>query len=179
MITKLLTINEWSRPKRPLESIKGLVIHWVGNPQTDANANWRYFEYRKGGTAGYGSAHYIVGLEGEVLHCIPDNEMAYHVGADKYTDYALAKYGTYPNNCTIGIETCHLDWEGNYSTKTLEELAGLITNLCDIYKLHPIRDVTTHNAITGKDCPRFFVNRPIAWDWFKYAIAGKCHHQEG
>ena len=179
MITKLLTPNEWSRPKTPLQSIGGLVIHWVGNPGTSAEQNRRYFEYRKEGIAGYGSTHYIVGLDGEVIHCIPDNEMAYHVGAKEYTRYALEKYGTYPNNCTIGIETCHLDWQGHYSTKTLEALAGLISNLCDIYKLHPIHDVTTHHAITGKDCPRFFVERPKAFDWFKYAIAGKCHHQEG
>ena len=176
MLKKLLTPNEWSRPQTRLLSVKGLVVHWVGNPQTSSTANWRFFESRKGGDYGYGSAHYIIGLEGEAVQCIPDDEMAYHVGALEYTDYALAKFGDYPNNCTIGIETCHLDWEGHYSTKTLEATAKLIAALCKTHGLHPIRDVTTHYAITGKDCPKFFVARPKAWDWFKYAIAGECHH---
>lgn len=34
-----LTVNEWSRPGTPLEEIHGVVIHYVGNPGTTAEAN--------------------------------------------------------------------------------------------------------------------------------------------
>lgn len=179
METKLLTPNKWSRPYDKLKGIKGLVVHWVENPKTSAEANWGYFENRKAGETGYGSTHYIVGLDGEVIHMIPDDEMAYHVGAKTYTKLAIERFGPYPNNCTIGIETCHLDWDGHYSTKTLESLAELISHLCRIYDLHPIHDVVRHYDVTEKECPKFFVDRPKAWDWYKYAIAGKYHHWEG
>lgn len=178
IITRHLTPNEWSRPQTKIEP-KGLVIHWTGNPRTGAEANRLYFENRKRGDYGYGSAHYIVGLDGEIIHMVPDGEMAYHVGAQEYTAFAVKKFGTYPNNCTLGIETCHLDWDGHYTTKILESLAWLVTKLCKIYELHPIHDVVRHYDITGKECPRYFVKRPKAWDWFKYAVAGQCHHMEG
>jgi N-acetylmuramoyl-L-alanine amidase CwlA len=167
---KLLTPNRWSRPQKELDTVKGLVIHWVGNPGTSAEANWMYFENRKNGNTGYGSAHYIIGLKGEVIHCIPDSEMAYHVGAKYYTEYALEKFGAYPNNCTIGIETCHLDDDGNYSTATLLALHDLCVSLCKTWHLRPMGDITTHHAITHKVCPKFFVDHPRALTWLKCVV---------
>ena len=73
-----LTVNEWSRPGTPLEEIRGVVIHYVGNPGTTAEANRNYFESLSSGDEGvYASSHFIVGLEGEVLQCIPLTEIAY------------------------------------------------------------------------------------------------------
>ena len=40
----LLTVNPWSRPGTPLEKVDGVVIHYVGNPSTTAQANRNYFE---------------------------------------------------------------------------------------------------------------------------------------
>ena len=63
----LLTVNEWSRPGDPLERVNGIVLHYVGNPGTSAQANRNYFESLSDGAAGtYASSHFIVGLEGEV-----------------------------------------------------------------------------------------------------------------
>ena len=60
-----LTVNEWSRPGTPLEKINGVVIHYVGNPGTTAEANRNYFESLSSGADGvYASSHFIVGLEG-------------------------------------------------------------------------------------------------------------------
>ena len=60
-----LTVNEWSRPGTPLEEIHGVVIHYVGNPGTTAEANRNYFESLSSGDEGvYASSHFIVGLEG-------------------------------------------------------------------------------------------------------------------
>ena len=46
---KLLTPNRWSRPGTPLHKVKGLIMHWVGNPDTSAIFNRDYFEMRKNG----------------------------------------------------------------------------------------------------------------------------------
>ena len=73
-----LTVNEWSRPGDPLEEINGVVIHYVGNPNTTAQANRNYFDSLASGTEGtYASSHFIVGLEGEVVQCVPLTEIAY------------------------------------------------------------------------------------------------------
>ena len=74
----LLTVNPWSRPGTPLEKIDGVVIHYVGNPSTTAQANRNYFESLSSGeTETYASSHFVVGLEGEVIQCIPLTEIAY------------------------------------------------------------------------------------------------------
>ena len=54
-----LTPNKYSRPQRPLQSVNGVVIHWVANPKTSAMMNRNYFENRKYGKTNFGSAHYI------------------------------------------------------------------------------------------------------------------------
>ena len=157
---KIISLNKHSRPGKELQKVKGLVLHWVANPGTSALANQRFFEERKRGKTGYGSAHYIIDLDGSVLKVIPEREMAYHVGAKKYTPYAEYAFGSYPNNCTIGIELCHPDWSGEFTGETLLAAEELCLWLCGKYHLSPKDSITTHYAITGKECPRWFVRHP-------------------
>ena len=107
---RLLTLNPFSRPGKPLIGVYGIVVHWVGNANSSAVANRNYFESlkdQKNNEGRYASAHYIIGLLGEVIQCLPEEEIAYHVGANKYTPNALKYLSSYPNNCTLGIELCH------------------------------------------------------------------------
>lgn len=166
-----LTPNEFSRPKTKLASVKGVVIHWVANPKTSASANRNFFEMRKEGTAGYGSAHFIVNLDGNVIKCIPEDEIAYHVGAKKYTDLALKNLGSYPNNCTIGIECTHVDWNGKMTDATYESLVELSSNLINRYKLNPEKDLYIHHDITGKNCHKWFLDNNDQWLEFKKKVA--------
>lgn len=84
---KYLTINPYSRPGVKIGTIKGIVVHWVANPMSTAIANRNYFEGLKtgkknsSGSTIYASSHYIVGLEGEVLACVPEIEVAYHASS--------------------------------------------------------------------------------------------------
>ena len=72
----LLTPNKYSRPQIPLKSVKKVVLHYVGNAGSTAMATRNYFENQKNGGR-YVSSHYIVGLDGEILRCVPENEVAY------------------------------------------------------------------------------------------------------
>ena len=163
----ILTKNKFSRPGTPLKEVCGVVLHWVANPNTSAQANRNYFENLKNQnpnekTLRYASAHFIVGLQGEILQCLPDNEVGYHVGANKYTDFAIKKFGTNPNNCTIGIELCHGDLTGKFNDDTLAAARELILHL--LYKFGlDMPDVCRHFDITGKDCPLYFVKHEDEW----------------
>ena len=101
-----LTANKYSRPGIKLNTVKGIVIHWVANPASTALANRNYFEGLKVGKKNskgdyiYASSHYIVGLDGEVFSCIPETEVAYHASN--------------ANKEHIGIEVCHPDWQGKF-----------------------------------------------------------------
>lgn len=153
MIDRLLDVNRMSRPGTKIGTIKKITIHWVGNAKSTAIANRNYFNNLKNQNVTYASAHYIIGLEGEVIRCVPENEVAYH--------------GNSHNCYAIGIENCHPDWEGKFNEKTYKSLIELCAELCIKYKLNPITDIERHYDITGKDCPHYYVVNESAWNAFK------------
>jgi N-acetylmuramoyl-L-alanine amidase len=182
---RYLTQNIFSRPGIPLTSVKGIVVHWVANPGSSAMANRNYFENLKSqpqetkadrDKGRYASAHFIVGLEGEIVQCLLETETGYHVGAARYSKLAVQNLSTYPNNCTLGIELCHpaeLDatgkkitndalWRGEFLPQTLEAATELIKELLERYSLGS-ENIYRHYDITGKDCPRYFVRNEDEW----------------
>jgi N-acetylmuramoyl-L-alanine amidase len=170
----ILTKNKFSRPGTLLVGVRGVVLHWVANPGSTASANRNYFENLKSQPyeteadkrkACFASAHFIIGLQGEIIQCIPENEMAYHVGAKEYKSPAIVYLGSYPNNSTIGIELCHEDWTGVFKIETLNSVRTLIADLIDRHDL-TTGDIYRHFDITGKDCPHYFVKNEAAWSDF-------------
>lgn len=168
-ITRLpLTVNEYSRPGRPLRDVRAIVLHWVANPGTTARQNRDFWESRKNGNSGYGSAHLIVD-DREIVEAVPLDEMAYHVGADTYTKFAEDWLGPYPNNCTIGVEMCHPDWTGEPTLEVWQRTVRLVADLLLANTLRP-HHITTHNAITWKDCPKWFVDHLDELDRFRWDV---------
>lgn len=188
ILDQLLTKNPFSRTGKIRTETLAVVLHWTGNPKSTAKGNRDFFEGRKAGKDGYGSAQLIVGLEGEIIRCIPDDEVAYAVGSSQvdpksnkiYTDYARGKFGKYclspnttsPNNCTISIEMCHPDSTGKFKETTLASTAWLVSELLKKYKL-TINDITTHSAIVGigyKKCPLWYIEHPEDFVEFKKKV---------
>ena len=149
----LLPVNRWSRPAAPLEEINGVVIHYVGNPATTAEANRNYFASLFNGQENtFASSHFVVGLEGEVLQCVPLTEIAY-ASNDR-------------NGDTVAIEVCHPDETGEFSRVTYERAVELTAWLCQTFELDPRADVIRHYDVTGKLCPLYYVENPEAWERF-------------
>ena len=173
-----LSRNQFSRPGRALDPLKAVIVHFVGYPGQAADRVRAYFESLKTQDAAdkvpdrSASAHYVVGFRGEIIQCIPEGEVAYHCGGI-YTPWAREYFGDYcknpssPNRCTLGIEMCHKDASGKPSIVTLSAARELIR---DIFRRHKITAPRTalfrHYDITGKDCPRWFVSHPEAWQDF-------------
>jgi N-acetylmuramoyl-L-alanine amidase len=150
-----ISVNQYSRPKIPLEKVNAIVIHYVGNPGTSAQANRNYFDglsKQSGEGATYASSNFIVGLEGEVIACVPINEIAYA--------------SNNRNSDTISIETCHPDETGKFNTVTYDSLAELTAWLCYHFGLES-ENVIRHYDVTGKLCPLYFVEHEDAWETFK------------
>ena len=192
---RYLTPNEWSRPQSKIKEFRAIVMHWTANPNANAEQNWLCFEAKKTGMSSYGSAHYIIGQKGDIIQAIPDNEVAYHCGSSQkdpasgqiYTNYARKKFGHYavhfqttsPNFCTIGIELCPTDNEGNFTEQTIKAAAELCADLCKRHNLTP-QDITTHHDIVGwKDCPRLWTKRPELLEAFKLSVADEIRRSEG
>ena len=155
----LLDPNSYSRTGEEQESIDNIIVHWVGNANTSAVANRNYFNNLQYTHERQASAHYIVGLDGEIIRCIPDDEVAFHV--DRYT-----------NRHSIGIENCHPDWGGKFNENTYNSLVELVVSLCNQYGLNQ-NNILRHYDCTGKDCPHYYVQNPSAWEQFRADVANR------
>ena len=180
----LITPNNFSRSQEPLTDVRGLVLHWVAAPGQLADETRDFFEGRKNGKNGYGSAHFIVDLDGGIVQCIPTSEVAFHVGSSQldpvskkiYTDLCRTKLGAgNPNYRTIGIEHNHISWTGEFEDATLHASVQLAAKLCLDFKLDPLTQIFTHQQIVGyKDCPRWFVSHPSELEEYRQLVAILC-----
>lgn len=148
-VTKMyLEPNEYSRPGDPLEEVNGIVIHYVGNPNTSAKNNRNYFNSLASTGATYASSHFIVGLEGEVIQCVPLDEISYCSNSR--------------NADTVAIECCHPDETGEFNEMTYASLVKLAGWLCYTYELDE-EQVIRHYDVKGKLCPLYYVEHEDAW----------------
>ena len=152
MSVELLTPNPYSRPEIPLEKVNGIVIHYTANPGSSAKANRNYFEGLKDSGQTYASSHFIVGLKGEIIQCIPSREIAYASNER--------------NEDTLSIETCHPDESGRHNQATYDSLVELTAWLCHKFDLQST-DVIRHYDVTGKICPKAFVEDEQACEQFR------------
>lgn len=174
-----LTPNKYSRPQLPLKKVTKIAVHYVGGAGSTAKNTRDYFEslkdqipdstgkwwMNKDGTfrtykgeklaLRYVSSHFVVGLDGEVIQCLPLDEWSY------CTNQA--------NGYSISIETCHPDSTGKFNEKTEQSLAELTAYLCKKFGLDE-SDVIRHYDVTGKHCPLYYVTHPEAWNSFRQRV---------
>ena len=144
----LLTINPYSRPGIETGKINGIVIHYTANPGASAIDNRNYFENLKDTHITKTSSNFIVGIEGEIVQCVPTWEVAY-ASNDRNKD-------------TVSIECCHPDESGKFTKSTYRSLVQLTAWLCMKFDLDET-DVIRHYDVTGKNCPKYFVENERAW----------------
>lgn len=157
MRVELLTPNEYSRPQTNTGRIRNIVIHYTANPGATAEQNRNYFEGLKDSKITKASSHFIVGLEGEIVQCVPTWEVAYA--------------SNNRNGDTVSIECCHPDKSGKFNEKTWKSMTELSAWLCRKFGLTE-KDLLRHYDVTEKICPKYFVDYPGKWEEFR-ADVGK------
>lgn len=160
---RLLDVNPYSRPGEPLKKVRGVVVHYTANPGTDAMANRNYFNNlarinEKKGKKTYASSHFVIGLDGTIVQCIPTTEIAYASNER--------------NSDTVSIECCHKKKNGRFTKQTYGSLVELTAYLCIKYDL-TAEDVIRHYDVTGKNCPKYFVQHEDAWRRFLVDVENK------
>ena len=156
MEVDLLTPNEYSRPGTKTEKITAIVIHYTANPGATARGNRDYFENLKNTHITKASSNFVVGLDGEIIQCVPTWEVAYASNER--------------NKDTISIECCHPDETGKFTEETYQSMVQLTAWLCRKYSL-TADTVIRHYDVTGKNCPKYFVENEEAWANFKEDVA--------
>lgn len=152
---QFLTVNPYSRPGTKLAAVNGIVIHYIGNAGTTAQQNRDYFEGLKnqsGSNTTSVSSNFIIGLDGEIIQCIPVDEKSF-ASNNRNVD-------------TISIECCHPDADGEFTEETYESLVKLTAWLCEELDLGS-KEILRHFDVTGKACPKNFAEDEGAWKKFK------------
>ncbi len=144
---QIIPVDGVSRRGEKLSGIKNIVIHYVGNPGSTAQQNRDYYENPVSDV----SSHFVVGLEGEVIQCVPLDEKS--------------SASNWRNGDTLSIEVCHPDEGGQFSAPTYQSLVQLTAWLCQSYGLAG-SDVIRHYDVTGKQCPVYYVQNETAWQQF-------------
>ena len=152
---QLLDVNAYSRPGMETETITGIVIHYTANPGSTAQENRDYFNSLQYSHATEASSNFIVGLDGEIIQCVPTWEVAY-ASNERNTD-------------TVSIECCHPDDSGKFTDETYRSLVQLTAWLCVKFGLTE-EDVIRHYDVTGKNCPKYFVEHVDALDEFRQNV---------
>lgn len=143
-----LTVNEYSRPGDKLEKVNNIFVHYTANPETSAAQNRSYFENLAETHERSASAHFIIGYEGELIQCIPLEEIAYAV--------------QYRNEDSVSIECCYLDEDGKFTDETYTTLVHFTARLLRKYGLEA-EDLRRHYDEGGKACPKYYVEHEEEW----------------
>ena len=165
---QFLEVNPYSRPGTQLEEVNGIVVHYTANPGTTAQQNRNYFNSlakQNGESATSVSSHFIIGLEGEIIQCIPLSEISY-ASNDR-------------NKNTISIECCHPDSSGQFTDATYQSLVKLCAWL-ELQLNLKERAIIRHYDVNGKLCPLYFVQNESEWNAFKDDVASyRKSHDRG
>ena len=153
---QLLDVNPYSRPGIESNGITGIVIHYTANPGSTAQDNRDYFNGLQYSQETSASSNFVVGLDGEIIQCVPTWEVAYASNDRNYD--------------TVSIEVCHPDESGKFTDKTYRSLVQLTAWLCVKFDL-TADDVIRHYDVTGKNCPKYFVENEEAWTAFKENVS--------
>ena len=146
---KFLTVNEFSRPGEKIGKVKNIFVHYTANAGTSAEQNRSYFESLAQTGEVSASAHFIIGYNGEIIQCVPLEEIAYAVKGRNYD--------------SISIECCYLEESGEFTKETMDSLIPLVSWLMGEYNLE-IEDVWRHYDEAGKLCPKYYVENQTAWE---------------
>lgn len=153
---QLLDVNPYSRPGIQSNGITGIVIHYTANPGSTAQENRDYFNGLQYSHETSASSNFIVGLDGEIIQCVPTWEVAYASNDRNYD--------------TVSIEVCHPDESGKFTDATYRSLVQLTAWLCVKFDLTS-DDVIRHYDVTGKNCPKYFVEHEDAWELFRENVS--------
>ena len=141
---QIIDVDGDSRRGYKLEEINDIVLHYVGNTGTTAQQNRDWYADIYSDV----SSHFVVGLEGEVIQAIPLDEKS--------------SASNHRNRDTISIEVCHPDDSGKFADATYDSVVELIAWLvkaCDL----EMENVIRHYEVTGKVCPKYYVENDDAW----------------
>lgn len=159
--------------KRASASIKWIVIHYTANDGDTDEANANYFKGERGA-----SAHRFVD-DDSITISVPDDYVAWSVGGSKYSNCNVTGGGKYYNQCTnansLSLELCDCVKNGksDFTEATLKNAVWQVKEWMKQYNID-INHVIRHFDVTGKPCPKPYVDDENQWRAFKTRLVENC-----
>lgn len=151
---QIIDVDYVSRRGVKLTGINDIVLHYVGNPGSTAQDNRDWYAESNSEV----SSHFVVGLQGEVIQCIPLDEKS--------------SASNHRNGDTISIEICHPDESGKFNEATYDSVVDLTAWLVKAFNLD-VENVIRHYEVTGKICPKYYVENEDAWLQLRADVAAR------
>lgn len=169
IVQDLIPVDGAHRPGLAINKIQHVVIHYVGNTLSSAKDNRDYFATPPDSPVYDGrqvSSHFIIGLYGEIIQCVPLNEVAYAQGVS-------ASSGRPNHNWdSISIENSHYNDAGEFTSMTEASLVKLTAWLLQSYGLPANTDtILRHYDCSGKACPKHWADDPQKYNNFVEKVA--------
>ena len=137
--------------------IDAIIIHDTGSMNIDGTIQW--FEAVESKV----SAHYVVGLDGKVVQCVPDSEVAWHAGISSLHGRINV------NDFSIGIELVN-DGVHDYTDDQMGALIELCARLCLEYEI-PLNRIVGHRDVApGR---KIDPGDKFPWLLFLLGVAGR------
>ena len=145
--TIFIPINPYNRPGKANKPVR-ICVHYTGDVGVGADMLALFYSNVAAGMfpdkpQNWTSAHYIVGLYGEIIRVVPDNEVAYAASGK--------------NSGTIHIEVCYKQSSGEFEQASKNSLRDLVLALMKKYNISS-DNVVRHYDLTGKLCPYFYID---------------------
>lgn len=163
---KLLQKSPMTRPDEKIEKVEKVVLHGLDSPCITALSYRNYLDSLSKQSTTYSSVHYIIGLDGEIICCIPEVEVAWHAG------------NLQMNYKSLGIQLCHIAENGRPNKKTRDSLVYLLSYLCQRYQLDPKQDLLLHAQIADEICPRYYVEHEEEWEAIQLQVEQYIKQEE-
>lgn len=159
--------NVGNYTKGRAKAIKYIVIHYTANDGDTDEGNGAYFANNDVDA----SANWFVD-EDSATHSVLEANTAWQCGGALQGSGGHTYYQKCINANSIGIEMCSDIKNGVYiiTEKTIENTVELTRYLMEKYSV-PIANVIRHYDVTGKICPKPFVDDETKWTIFKKRLA--------
>ena len=151
---QIIDLENTSRRGVKLWAVNDIVLHYVGNPGSTAKDNRDWYAESNCDV----NSHFVVGLQGEIIQCVPLDEKS--------------SASNHRNGDTISIEICHPDESGKFTDATYESVVDLVAWLVKTCNLD-IDNVIRHYEVTGKICPKYYVENTDAWDQLRADVMAR------
>ena len=150
---RLISINESTRSGEKIHNINKVILCGISGYSTVSVRN--SIENMHKISDMYISYHYLIGNDGKIIRCIPEDEVS---------------YATYSIDANLNSVSIAIIENGESIKKdTIENLCLLINYICNKYNLDILNDVIMEYDVSLKRSPRTFIdNRAIYNNIIKY-----------